>query len=278
MQLPESVLVKKQVKTYEKIFKENNINHRIVCNVRYDDECGNCHNSFSITGTIYSDESSSNERYFVTGGCIHEDISKHFPELKHLVKWHSTNSDGPLYYVDNTTYHARDREHKGKEIGEAVAWDEQLKFEGYPFTFKEPRTGFFKYLQSVNNWKYEDLGFIMRDVEILEVLHTLNPKTYSANYTFSNYPDSNDWYKAPFRTKNEASEFLEALQTLKFEIVKIPTKWNKAVEPNLEAARSCAVWPDATLEQLQNKEALMERLPALMQEFKKDIEALGFIY
>ena len=36
MKLPESVLVKKQVKTYEKIFKENNINHRIVCKVRYD--------------------------------------------------------------------------------------------------------------------------------------------------------------------------------------------------------------------------------------------------
>lgn len=66
------------------------------------------------------------------------------------------------------------------------------------------------------------------------------PQTYSANYTFSNYPESNDWYNTPFRTKNEASEFLETLQTLKFEIVKIPTKWR--VEPNLEAARSCAIW------------------------------------
>ncbi len=269
MKLPESILVKKQFQTYEKLFKENNINHRIVCKVRYDDECGNKHNSFSITGTIYSSEYSSNDRYFVTGGCIHEEIAKHFPELKHLIKWHLTSSDGPMHYVANTTYHARDREYKGKEIGEAVAWNEQLKFEGYPFTFKEPRSGFFKYLQSVKSWE---------SVEILEVLHSKDPKTYSANYTFSNYPDSNDWYKAPLRTKNEASEFLEALQTLKFKIVKIPTKWNKAVEPNLEAARTCAVWPDATLEQLQSEEALIERLPALMQEFKKDIEALGFIY
>ena len=53
MILPESILVKEQFETYEKIFKENNINHRIVCKVRYDDECGNKHNSFSITGTIY---------------------------------------------------------------------------------------------------------------------------------------------------------------------------------------------------------------------------------
>ena len=51
-----------------------------------------------------------------------------------------------------------------------------------------------------------------------------------------------------------------------------------AVEPNIEAARSCAVWPDATLEQLQDEKLLMQRLPALMQEFKKDIEALGFIF
>ena len=35
-------------------------------------------NSFSITRTIYSDKTSSNERYFVTDECIHEDISKHF--------------------------------------------------------------------------------------------------------------------------------------------------------------------------------------------------------
>ena len=115
-------------------------------------------------------------------------------------------------------------------------------------------------------------------MEILEVSHSKDPKTYSANHTFSNYHESNDWYKAPFRTKNEASEFLEALQTLKFEIVKIPTKWNQAVEPNLEAARSCAKWEDATLEQLRSEEALMERLPKLMQEFRKDIEALGFVY
>ena len=274
----ESKLVKSQYKKFEKDIMVGNKEGKIKITIRYDDECGNKHNSFAITGTVYSSRNSTLDRYFVTGSCIHDEIIEHFPEFAHLIKWHLCNSDAPMYYVANTTYHARDREYKGKEIGEAVAWNEQLKFEGYPFTFKEPRSGFFKYLQSVNNWKYEDLGFIMRDVEILEVLHSKDPKTYSANYTFSNYPESNDWYKAPFRTKNEALEFLEALQTLKFEIVKIPTKWNEAVEPNLKAARSCAIWEDATLEQLQDEKLLMQRLPALMQEFKKDIEALGFIY
>lgn len=47
---------------------------------------------------------------------------------------------------------------------------------------------------------------------------------------------------------------------------------------NFEAARSCAVWPEATEQQLQDEAALLERLPALMAEFKKDVESLGFVY
>jgi hypothetical protein len=38
------------------------------------------------------------------------------------------------------------------------------------------------------------------------------------------------------------------------------------------------VWPDATLEQLANRKALEERLPGLMSEFQKEVEALGFTY
>lgn len=49
------------------------------------------------------------------------------------------------------------------------------------------------------------------------------------------------------------------------------------------AARSCAVWPDATDEQLsaepaELKKMLLARLPALMADFKADIEKLGFEY
>jgi hypothetical protein len=51
-----------------------------------------------------------------------------------------------------------------------------------------------------------------------------------------------------------------------------------AEQGNLEHARMSAVWPDATLEQLADRKALEERLPGLMSEFQKDIEALGFTY
>ena len=47
---------------------------------------------------------------------------------------------------------------------------------------------------------------------------------------------------------------------------------------NLEAARSCAVWPDATLEQLRDKSALSARLPGLMVEFRAAVEYFGFTY
>jgi len=49
-------------------------------------------------------------------------------------------------------------------------------------------------------------------------------------------------------------------------------------EPELELARSSAIWPDATIEQLQDKDLLLARLPKLLQEFKEAVESLGFVY
>lgn len=52
---------------------------------------------------------------------------------------------------------------------------------------------------------------------------------------------------------------------------------------NLDHARSSAVWPDATDEQLTQepeklKATLLARLPALMAEFRAAVESLGFTY
>ncbi len=59
------------------------------------------------------------------------------------------------------------------------------------------------------------------------------------------------------------------------------TQVGKGKERNLDAARSCAVWPDATDAELTNpglKDRLEARLPALLAEFKQDIEAFGFTF
>lgn len=156
----ESKLTKHQVKTYgPKVFTEHGSQFCIVAKVRYDDECGNGHNSFAITATI--SERCGNQWRDYCGGCCHEEISKHFPKLAPLIKWHLCASDGPMHYVANTVYHAGNRQ--------------------------------------------------------------------------------------------------------------------------LDAARHCAIWPEATDEQLcsepeELKRLLLERLPALLEEFKTAIESLGFTF
>ena len=47
-------------------------------------------------------------------------------------------------------------------------------------------------------------------------------------------------------------------------------------EGDIEAARATAIWPDATLEQLQDEEQLKARLPGLLVEFRAAVEILGF--
>ena len=47
-------------------------------------------------------------------------------------------------------------------------------------------------------------------------------------------------------------------------------------EGDIEAARATAIWPDATLEQLQDEEQLKARLPGLLAEFRAAVESLGF--
>jgi hypothetical protein len=66
-----------------------------VC-VRYDDECNNGRNTFSIT---------ANSRDW--GGCCHDQIAEAYPELAYFIKWHLVSSDGPLHYVANTLYHVK---------------------------------------------------------------------------------------------------------------------------------------------------------------------------
>ena len=55
-------------------------------------------------------------------------------------------------------------------------------------------------------------------------------------------------------------------------------KTGEGKETNIEAARNCAIWEDASIEDLQNEQKLRERLPQLRENFKKDIESIGFVF
>ena len=74
---------------------------RIEVNIRFDDECGNGHNTFVVTANVNAIRGKE-----ISGGCQHELIVKHFPELKKYIKWHLCSTDEPMHYVANTIYHA----------------------------------------------------------------------------------------------------------------------------------------------------------------------------
>lgn len=77
--------------------------------LRFDDECRNGHETFSITGEVRR----PGRRDVEACGCLHEDIARVFPELEPLIKWHLTSTDGPMHYIANTCYHAGDRDWRG---------------------------------------------------------------------------------------------------------------------------------------------------------------------
>lgn len=77
--------------------------------VRFDDECRNGHETFAITADVTTAES-RRRRDIAAGGCLHDDISEHFPELASLLPWRLTSTDGPMHYPGNAVYLAGDRE------------------------------------------------------------------------------------------------------------------------------------------------------------------------
>ena len=177
-----STLTKNQEKTLRKEYTERGKPYVIYCRVRYDDRCNNGHNTFSITGEIWTRPKG---RDCESCGCIHEEITKHFPELAPFIKWHLCSSDGPLHYLANTVFHASNRDHWGLLKGET-------------------RPG-----------KYHLIG--------------------------------------------------------------------EGKERQLDCARSSAIWPEATDEQLTQepeelRAALNARLPGLLAEFRTAIEILGFTF
>lgn len=99
----ESRLTTSQGQSETRMYFKKGSMHRITVNVRYDDNCGNGHNSFAITAEI--DYKSKNGRWIeYMGGCCHEEVVKYFPKLSPFIKWHLMSSDEPLHYIGNALY------------------------------------------------------------------------------------------------------------------------------------------------------------------------------
>ncbi len=226
--MKQSILVKKQVKEFKAEWTDHDGLHAAVAEVRYDDQCGNGHNSFAITGSVYGRGGSRRDGVYYTtsgkvltwesGGCVHEVIAEHIPELAPYIKWHLCSSDGPMHYIANTMYWA-------SEHGPEYAW----------VYYKGPKAS-------------DPLG-LGDDGEVERLLGYLKPEE-------ARKAEGQPGYRVEWDMKT----------------VKIR---------NLDHARSAAIWPEATDEELMNpnlKEVLEARLPKLMEEFCAAVESLGFVY
>ena len=90
-----SKLVYKASKEFVQCGKQRVIN----LTVSLDDDCNNKHHDFSITSMVYEGGK------LVGGGCNHEEIVKHFPELKPYIPLHLCGHEGePSYPVENGIY------------------------------------------------------------------------------------------------------------------------------------------------------------------------------
>lgn len=252
--------------------------------VRFDDNCKNGHNSFSVTGHGWYDQWKSRDWDF--GGCCHDEIAAVFPELKHLIKWHFMSSDSPMHYVANTVFHASNRDYNGRLKGEPSSWTERLQFADFPITFSIKERGFLPWLMTALNHRADTpkTNPERKQFKVVEVPYVAKPGStdykFGPKYSFDDWTD--DWYKAPFDSMAEASEFSEAL--LKYEgnikVIKIVTARSDGKERDFNAARNCGIWPDATDEQLSLPKdeltALLEaRLPQMVAEFKAAVESTG---
>ena len=79
----------------------------IIVKISLNDECKNGHQDFAITADIYKAGYRS-DRYFLAGGCCHDDIIKYFPEFKIFIDLHLCDFEGsPMYPSANGFYHLK---------------------------------------------------------------------------------------------------------------------------------------------------------------------------
>ncbi len=153
----------------------------IFVKIRLNDECKNGHQDFSITGDIYEAGKPKVDRYCIAGGCIHDDIAKHFPEFQRFIDLHLCDYDGvPMHASANMRYHMRQN---------SMSKDEFCKY--YRITPKQ----FDKLSEAKNEIHFtlllESLGVLsqwnQQAQEAIKVLEDLTGQKFENNSTRSNY-------------------------------------------------------------------------------------------
>lgn len=161
--------------TASKNYVENGTSYRIDVKIQLTDECKNgvCH--WSITADIYGKR--QNGRFvWCSGGCCHNEISKHFPEFSKFVALHLSDCYGaPLYAVENGYYHMKN------SSKETVIDYLRITETEYNLLCQSEDKQYFKYLiytmGIVNRWNEESKAAI-KDLEALTGNEWVNPYEY----------------------------------------------------------------------------------------------------
>lgn len=158
-----------------KNYVENGTTCRIDVKIQFADECKNGVCSWSITADIY--EKRQNGRFvWCSGGCCHDEISKHFPEFSKFVALHLSDCYGaPLYAVENGYYHMKN------SSKETVIDYLRVTEEEYNVLRDASDEAYFKYLLYsmgiVNRWN-EEAKEAVKELEALTGNEWVNPYEY----------------------------------------------------------------------------------------------------
>ena len=120
--------IKSQKKQFKKETKINGELALVVLKMRHDDNCGNGHNTFTMTVDVYEKHRQPGETmvklsdgkfaWLSCCGCKHDMVAEVFPEFAHMIKWHLVSTDGPMHYLANSLYFASDKDYNGLRKGE----------------------------------------------------------------------------------------------------------------------------------------------------------------
>jgi hypothetical protein len=101
-------------KEWNKVFYEGGQKYRIQVRAELEIVGGNKKPYFSIGGDIHR-LAKNGRKVWECGGCIHEEIVKHFPQLQLLVDIHLANDEGvPMHAYANAAYFAGHGEYEKK--------------------------------------------------------------------------------------------------------------------------------------------------------------------
>ena len=154
--------------------------------VKVQDDCRNGFNEFTVDGDVYKIHDDGRKSWF-KGGCVHDVIVEHFPELKPFVDLHLSDVNGtPMYPVENGAYYVKENRKEALKNNLRLTWAEvDYIFEhtdpedkehfkyllnklGLPQRWKKEALEAIAMLEEMRNVKFEDNSTKLRDINMSE--------------------------------------------------------------------------------------------------------------